>query len=144
MDVDVVFLDANHDYGSVLRDIDNALRVRRARWILLDDYGLASGVRRASREFERLGKIACRWPLGVPADVGCDMENESADALDNYQGRWWGSEGMACLILAQQGDDAAAQASRLAALSPAERGETSRYRMPEAARAIFPSMSTSA
>mmetsp|Transcript_78103 Transcript_78103/g.162206 ORF Transcript_78103/g.162206 Transcript_78103/m.162206 type:complete len:242 (-) Transcript_78103:373-1098(-) len=45
--IHVVFLDASHDYETVVMDIENSLRIPSVSLIIFDDYGAEEGVRQA-------------------------------------------------------------------------------------------------
>mmetsp|Transcript_22768 Transcript_22768/g.37474 ORF Transcript_22768/g.37474 Transcript_22768/m.37474 type:complete len:235 (-) Transcript_22768:40-744(-) len=59
--IHVVFLDASHDFESVMQDIDNCLRIPTVSLIIFDDYGAEEGVRLAVERFvaaKRLQPVA--------------------------------------------------------------------------------------
>jgi len=66
--IHVVFLDASHDYETVLQDIDNCLRLSTVSLIIFDDYGAEQGVRAAVHEFVARGRLRPVSFLGEGAD----------------------------------------------------------------------------
>jgi SAM-dependent methyltransferase len=70
--IDVVFIDAAHDYHSVKQDIRNSLQLHPT-WIVFHDYGSFNDVsskqqgmqvKPAVQEFEQAGVLSCRHALG--------------------------------------------------------------------------------
>ncbi len=67
--VDVVFIDCNHDYGSVTSDLHESIKhLNDGGFIVMDDYGLYSAVRKAVKDFmeEMDGKININKFIGEP------------------------------------------------------------------------------
>lgn len=55
--IHVVFLDASHDFETVMQDIANCLRLHTVSLIIFDDYGAEPGVKAAVHEFIGRGKL---------------------------------------------------------------------------------------
>ncbi|CAJ1371521.1 unnamed protein product [Effrenium voratum] len=55
--IHVVFLDASHDFESVMQDIDNCLRIPTVSLIIFDDYGAEEGVRMAVQRFVSAARL---------------------------------------------------------------------------------------
>jgi SAM-dependent methyltransferase len=65
--IQVVFLDASHDYESVVRDIENCLKIPTVGLIIFDDYGAETGVMSAVHAF--VGKGILR-PVSILGEKG--------------------------------------------------------------------------
>lgn len=66
--VHVVFLDASHDFETVMLDIENCLKLPTVSLIIFDDYGAEIGVRAAVHEFVARGRLQPVVFLGEGAD----------------------------------------------------------------------------
>jgi len=66
--IQVVFLDASHDFETVMQDIDNCLRIPTVSLIIFDDYGAEEGVRRAVQQFVSAGRLRPVALLGEGAE----------------------------------------------------------------------------
>ena len=76
--IDVVFIDAAHDYWSVSSDVWHALQTT-ARWLVFHDYGSPNGLRgrgagnqvkAAVDSYRTAGYLSCPHHLGVPDEAG--------------------------------------------------------------------------
>ncbi|CAE7531901.1 tas [Symbiodinium natans] len=66
--IQVVFLDASHDFETVMHDIDNCLRIPTVGLIIFDDYGAEEGVRLAVQQFVLAGRLRPVALLGEGAE----------------------------------------------------------------------------
>mmetsp|Transcript_36475 Transcript_36475/g.79832 ORF Transcript_36475/g.79832 Transcript_36475/m.79832 type:complete len:356 (-) Transcript_36475:113-1180(-) len=74
-DIDVVVIDALHEFNDVASDIDGALSFPRVKTLIFDDYGACTGVRRAVDMFTRAGILKC-------FGIGMDWFDLSRDVWD--------------------------------------------------------------
>eukprot|EP00913_Durusdinium_trenchii_P006721 g6317.t1 len=98
--IHVVFLDASHDFESVMQDIDNCLRIPTVSLIIFDDYGAEEGVRLAVQRFisaKRLQPVAFLgngaegpWQLRDGRTV---QEREALACEAGGPGRWFLRDG---------------------------------------------------
>jgi len=65
-DIDVCFIDANHQYQTCRSDIVNSLKqFKNLKYIIFDDYGVWPGVYKAVQEFLQSGKLRFQRFIGI-------------------------------------------------------------------------------
>jgi len=70
-DSSAVFVDAIHRYDEVCADIRNSLKLSEIKYIIFDDYGMFSEVRRAVKEFVKNKEITPSCYIGEPPGSDC-------------------------------------------------------------------------
>lgn len=86
--IDVVFLDASHDYEAVAQDIQNCIRLPSVSYVIFDDYGAEHGVRAAVHEAVTRGQLRPVRAMGEPGPWRLADGREIADP-----------EGIACEVV---------------------------------------------
>lgn len=68
--IEVIFIDAGHGYEHVISDIGRALKFKNLKYIVFDDYGLISDVKRAVDDFIELNQSFITIEKRIGHDTG--------------------------------------------------------------------------
>ena len=87
LDVDVVFIDAEHSWRSASEDISNALKFPRVQWLVIDDIAHLD-VLNAVSGFVRRGVLECPFPVGARYNDWCTSDHPVRVATEQLL--YWG------------------------------------------------------